>query len=225
MIRLNCIVEGQTEEKFVNQILKPFLAHCNLYVSVRCVETKRTSQRMHRGGMTNYLKAKNDINRWLKEHKDAYLTTMFDYYGLPNDFPCFDDAQKQSDPYKKVEIIQNGMASDIGNPKFIPYIQLHEFEALLFSNTDLIDQCMQPREQQNKIKHLNQIINQYETPEHINSSPTGAPSKRLESIYKSYDKVIYGSLISETIGLDIMRQKCVHFSRWIEGLLALSSQN
>ena len=40
-IRLNFIVEGQTEEAFVKQILSPYLAGFEVWVQARCVLTSR----------------------------------------------------------------------------------------------------------------------------------------------------------------------------------------
>ncbi len=122
MIRLNIIVEGQTEETFVNKILRPHLSVFNVFVSARCVETGRKRGRIFRGGMISYLKAQKDIELWMKEDKgdDARFTTMFDFYRLPNDFPGFEEAKQKSDPYKKIEVIEEKLMADIASPRFIP---------------------------------------------------------------------------------------------------------
>jgi len=98
MSRLNFIVEGQTEETFVRDNLSVHLAQFGVFVSVRCVITKLTRSAIHRGGMTTFGKARGDIERWLKEDKTAHLTTMFDLYGLPKDFPGITSGQRASDP-------------------------------------------------------------------------------------------------------------------------------
>ncbi len=142
MTRVNFVVEGQTEETFVRDVLSPYLSTRGVYPVARSVETGRQGAKIFRGGIVSYSKAKSDIIRWLKQDTDAYVTTMFDYYALPNDFPSFDDAKIASDIYQKAEKIENAMGTDISNIKFIPYIQMHEFEAILFSNINKIDNCM-----------------------------------------------------------------------------------
>jgi hypothetical protein len=118
--RANIIAEGQTEETFIRELLSPHLSERGVYVAVRRVETSRAAGRIRRGGMTRYTKAKRDIQRWLKEDSQAHLTTMFDLYGLPADFPGLGRARKVSDAYEKVSLIEEALAADIGHRRFIP---------------------------------------------------------------------------------------------------------
>ncbi len=166
MARLNIIVEGQTEETFVRDVLRDHLAACQVYVSVRRIETGRDQKRskIHRGGMTSYERAKRDIERWLSEDQTAYLTTMFDLYGLPDDFPNLTEAGRQADPYRKVRLVEEGMAADIQSRRFIAYIQLHEYEGLLFSRVEAIDEVMSIYDR-SRLNDLQNIRNQFDTPE------------------------------------------------------------
>ena len=223
--RLNMIVEGQTEETFVRDLLQETLAHHGVYVQVRCVETRRKHWRAYRGGITTYAKACRDMQRWLLEDKTAYLTTMFDLYKLPTEFPGFDHAMNLNDPYLKVHHLENGLAADIANPRFIPYIQLHEFEGLLFSDVQALDAILTVYHSRSHLTTLQQIRDQFKTPEEIDDGATTAPSKRLQSLYTSYDKVLFGPLIAQRIGLDRLRQECPHFHDWMTQLEALSEKN
>lgn len=92
-VRLNFIVEGQTEETFVNQSLKPHLSHFSISVSARVVTTRKKRGVKYRGGLSTYLKAQRDIILWTKQDKnaDVRFTTMFDLYGLPTDFPGYNE--------------------------------------------------------------------------------------------------------------------------------------
>jgi len=125
MIRLHFIVEGPTEETFVNEILAPELSRLNIFSDARCVQTGRKRGKVHKGGLTNYLKLKNDIQRWLKQdkHLNVRFTTMIDFYALPHDFPGYDESQKQIDSRKRVLVLENHFQADINDPRFIPYIQ------------------------------------------------------------------------------------------------------
>jgi Domain of unknown function (DUF4276) len=113
--RLNCVVEGQTEETFVRDVLAERLALLGVYAVARCVETSRTRLSVSKGGVTTYVRAKGDIERWLKGDRTAYVTTMFDLYGLPDDFPNMTTQLPVNDPHKKADLIEKGMASDINS--------------------------------------------------------------------------------------------------------------
>lgn len=82
MIRIYIVVEGQTEEGFVNEVLSPVLGQFGIFASARLI-----GKPGHKGGVVRYRRAKNDIELLLKQDRGAYCTTMFDYYALPNDFP------------------------------------------------------------------------------------------------------------------------------------------
>lgn len=220
--RLNMIVEGQTEETFVREILREPLAHRGVYVQVRCVETRRKHGRVYRGGLISYAKARGDMRRWLAEDKAAYLTTMFDRYKLPADFPGFEHAQNVSDRYQKVSHLENRLAADIADPRFLPYIQLHEFEGLLFSDVQAIDAILKVQHRRSQLLTLRRIRAQFDTPEAIDDGETTAPSKRLQRLYPSYDKVLFGTRIAQRIGLETLRHECPHFHAWVSTLEALS---
>lgn len=229
-VRVNIIVEGPTEETFVNKILAVDLGLRGISISARSVETKRKKSRfdrsieIKRGGLSKYDKVKRDIQRWLKEDRGAYLTTMFDLYELPPDFPNRQEARRLRDPYKKVMRLEQGLAEDIGDPRFIPYIQLHEFEGLLFSDVEAIDHVLEIYQSDSHLRELKYIRTKFNTPEEIYEGQTTAPSKRLLNLYEGYDKVLFGSLIAGRIGLERMREECPHFNEWVSKMLDLASQ-
>ena len=57
--------------------------------------------------------------------------------------------------------------------------------------------------------------NAFPTPEHINDNPKSAPSKRIRNCCDGYDKPLHGSLLAINIGLDSIRQQCLHFNQWL----------
>lgn len=225
MVRLNIIVEGQTEETFVNKMLGPHLGAFNIFVSARCVETGRKRGRIFRGGMISYLKAQKDIKLWMKEDKggDARFTTMFDLYRLPSDFPGFEEAKQKSDPYNKIEVIEEKLGADIASRRFFPYLQLHEYEALLFSYLDKFHYYYIDHHRQ--INKLKQDVSGVTNPELINENPESVPSKRIIKYLPSYDgeKPSAGPIIAEHIGLQTIRSKCQHFNAWVSLLESLNS--
>jgi hypothetical protein len=140
MIRLHAVVEGQTEETFVNTILAPEFGSRNVFMDTHCITTGREEGRTYRGGLNKYRHLKRDLARWMKQDQqpDAWFTTMIDLYALPDDFPGFENCATRGNATDRVECLEERLAQDIAHLRFIPYIQLHEFEALLFSDVSQI---------------------------------------------------------------------------------------
>ena len=224
MKRLHITAEGQTEESFVNKTLKLHLAQFEVYADVRCVLTGKKCGKTYRGGMTTYEKAKKDISRWLREetgNSDVAFTTMFDYYALPEDFPGYEEACKIQDPYKKVATIEEAFATDIADVRFIPYIQLHEFETLLFVEPEKLG--IEYIDETKKIAKLRAIADEFGNPELINQGTETAPSKRIIKVFADYEnnKPTIGSMIAHEIGIDVLRGACRHFDEWLTKLESL----
>jgi len=225
-VRLNFIVEGQTEETFVNQTLKPHLSRFSVGVSARVVTTSKDRGVKYRGGLSTYAKAKRDITFWTKQDKnaDVRFTTMFDLYGLPTDFPEY-AAAVQNDLFQRVEALEGALAREISDTRFIPYIQLHEFEALILSDprqlTSQFDNC------DGGIAKLETMVSQFPSPEHVNDSVDTAPSKRIIREIPEYEgrKASAGPIVTERIGLSRLRSKCLHFAAWLNKLESLGPGN
>ncbi|WP_263977123.1 DUF4276 family protein [Amazonocrinis nigriterrae] len=136
MIRVNVFVEGQTEETFVRELLYNYFLEKNIYLNLILVKTSSTGK----GGVMIYAKIKLQLNRKCLEDKTAIVTTMFDMYALPNDFPGCDSIPKTSDPFKKAEYLEQEMGKDIAHNNFIPNLLVHEFEGLLYSQPQVFAQ-------------------------------------------------------------------------------------
>lgn len=225
MIRLHAIVEGPTEKAFVDRVLGPFLASYDVFADARCVLTGRDSRtgRPFRGGMTNYLKIKTDIETWMKEDRsaDCRFTTMFDLYGLPTDFPGYDLAVGRT-PYAKIEFLEVAFGRDFqeeGRNRFLPYLQLHEFEALVLAEPEALAQ--EYLEYRKPIKNIVAMVGD-QNPELIDDGYETAPSRRILKEIPAYDKVTSGVQIVSAIGLEKLRRRCLHFSQWISRLEGLN---
>lgn len=217
MIRLHIVVEGQTEEAFVNQVLANHFGNINISVDARPVETSRKRSYIFRGGIRGYKQVKKDLKLWMKEDQnpDAFFSTMIDLYALPEDFPGYKDARRASHPYERIQKLQEAFREDISHPRFIPYIQLHEFEAVLLCDPSKFDWVF--IDHQNAISRLIQLTSSVDSPELINDNPDTAPSKRIISIIPEYEgrKPFAGPIIAEKIGIEAIRSKCPHFNSWI----------
>lgn len=215
MKRVLILVEGQTEEKFVNEVLAPHLADFDKWPEATCICTKRVQRRRaYRGGIGSYSQVKRDIQRLLQSNP-AQVTTLIDYYGLPSDFPGYEAAQSKMTSVKRVQCIEEAFAADIDDTRFIPNLAVHEFEAFLFSKPEtiadvLIDASLGPK--------LIKIAEEFLSPEDIDDSPETAPSKRIEALYPGYEKPLHGPIIAQKIGLNAIRERCAHFNQWLRRL-------
>ena len=217
-IRLHITAEGQTEERFARRVLQPHLALKNIFVDARSVLTSKDKKAGHtyRGGLISYEKAKKDIMDWIKQdnNPECRFSTMFDLYALPDDFPGVHDAARINDAYERVTLLEQSLAQDINHQGFIPYIQLFEFEALLFSDLDKFS--LEYLEHEKAIEQLRQILQSFQNnPEMIDDGPNTAPSKRILKSIPEYSKAGSGVIIAEMIGIDQMRSMCRHFNDWI----------
>ena len=135
MKRIIIICEGETEQAFCKTTLAPYLIANGVSMDAPLIKSSR-------GGIVKWSKLKDQIGRHLKEDTTAIVTTLIDYYGLYSkyEFPNWDRAEAEPDKCNRMNIIEAGMKSQIDssmNHRFIPYIQLHEFEGLLFNEESI----------------------------------------------------------------------------------------
>ena len=221
MIRVHVICEGQTEEMFVNELLVPtFLAKDLLLVPALI------GRPGHKGGNFKFDRLQTDVKNRLLGERTAYCTTFFDYYGLPQSFPGKDIHNSQVDIVAKATRVQDAMTAkltrligDDAMRRFIPFVQMYEFEALLFSDPIAFARGIS---NEHLSQNLTDIAEQFDSPEHINNSPQTAPSKRIESLIRGYEKPLMGTLGALEVGLDSMRQKCELFDNWLKQLESLT---
>jgi len=228
MKQLYVLAEGQAEEGFINRILLPHLLHFSLYVQPIVLTTRRDrlAGRVYRGGVRLYTQIETDIRNLMHRCSigQVWLTTMLDLYALPDDFPGRANLTTP-DPYLRVKTLEQELSNAWGNhPCLLPYIQLHEFEALLLSDVDKFDWEFIEDKDAEGITKLKQIVANFASPEEINEGESTAPSKRIIECLPRYAKrkASSGPPIAEKIGLETMRHKCPHFNAWIERLEELT---
>jgi hypothetical protein len=221
LIRLHAVVEGQTEETFFRDTLAPVLAEHEIYADVNRITTGRKRTITFRGGLLAYEHLRRDLTLWMKQDRkpDSWFTTMVDLYRLPADFPGIGKAAAISDPIERVRFLENELQADLEHRQFMPYIQLHEFEALLFSDPSAFSIAF-PNDTA-AIAKLNEIRGAAPSPEHIDDGEDTSPSKRICRLLPGFVKPASGPIIAKEIGLHRIRSDCRHFNAWIEKLLTL----
>lgn len=225
MARLLIHVEGETEETFVREILAPHLRGFGYTtVSARLLGNARIRDR--RGGIRGWDAVRNDILDHLREDPRCLTTTMVDYYALPQTGAKAWPGRQQAGrlPFAvKAQTVQHAIQADIVSAmgskfdprRFVPYVVMHEFEGLLFSDCERFGHGIG---RPDLISELRAIRSAFDTPEEINDSPTTAPSKRLIDLVPDYEKPLLGTLAVLEIGLDAIRTECPGFRQWIEHL-------
>ena len=224
--RLLVHVEGRTEESFVRNVVRPELID-NGYHSVQARLIGDARQRYRRGGAVSWTTARKNIIRHLKADRKAISTTMVDYYGLPQFGARAWPGRAQSDTLPHSEKastietcmeneIQESMGESFNKGRFIPFVMMHEFEALLFSHCGRFSRAIEMPQLK---EGFQRIANMFASPEEIDDSSTTAPSKRIMKLFPRYRKVLFGTLGALEIGLETMLDACPHFSEWWQRLL------
>ena len=216
MTRINTVVEGQAEETCIQEALARHLADFGVAMTPRRVEFGRKKGRIYRGGLLDYAKLRKDVINWLNQDTTARVTTMIDLYALPPNFPGRDEGAKLRDPRERVIFLEEAFARDVDCGRLIPHIQLHEFEAILF--TDIARLADYYPAYANPIQKLVNEASTYANPELIDEGNTTAPSKRILREVPVYEKVVAGSLLAIELGLPLIRAKCPHFNAWTSSM-------
>ena len=215
MKRVLILVEGQTEERFIKDVLAPSFVDRQVFLFPTLLVTKKVKDGTNfKGGVTSYAKFKADVRRLLQD-SGSLVTTLLDYYGLPEDFPGMSTRPKGA-PLARVRHVEESIREELGSPKnFIPFLALHEFEAWLFVSADELPRALTQAAGRDAFAAIRAS---FESPEDIDEGITTAPSKRIQTIFPTYRKRVHGPLTLQRIGLKPIREECPHFDGWVRGL-------
>ncbi|MBN2663230.1 MAG: DUF4276 family protein [Bacteroidales bacterium] len=215
MKRIIFICEGPTEQTFCKNNLQNVFLQKNIYIQTPLIKHSK-------GGIVRWQILKQQIETHLKSDKSAFVTTFIDYYGVYSkyNFPNWENSEKIQDKNSRMEMIEKGMAENISEElryRFIPYLQLHEFEGLLFNDINIFYNQIPTNDIVNK-EELERTFADYSNPEMINNNKKTSPSHRLSRIIKGYNKIVYGDILAEAIGIENIRAKSPRFNNWIRKL-------
>ena len=211
MKRVIFIVEGDTEISFIQKCIMPYLYQKGFTNPMNAQKIITNRKKNKKGGNVAFEYLKNDIER-VAATRNVLITTFLDFFRLPTDFPGYTTDSLKIEQIE--EAIRENISSIVDRANFLPYIQRHEIEALMYTNMDGFNYVVDKEESLNKLK---EIINQYANPEDINSGSETAPSKRLMKIFP-YQKTTDGEIILEALPIDDIRSKCPRFNEWLENL-------
>jgi hypothetical protein len=217
--------EGSTEQGFANQVLsKHLFPGCEGCVHTIKIAASKRHGIVHRGGVAKYAALRRDIQNTLKSRRDGniFFTSLIDLYGLPSDFPGKAmNVYESKKPAAYVLALEAAFGDDIEDARFVPYLQLHEYETMLFSDATAFriafDDC------DVAVQSLAALAASVPSIEHINDGFETAPSKRIIGVLPAYEgrKSSAGPDIAEYIGVTAIRAKCPHFDEWLKKLETL----
>ena len=216
MKRLIIVCEGPTENQFCLDVLAPEFLKIGIYVEAPLVKKSN-------GGIVPWSSIKRQIEMHLRE-SNSYVSLLIDYYGIRDSygFPGWQESKNIATLSERWRFLCESMKANIVSElssRFIPYMQIHEFESLLFSDISVFKDNFDDKELNFSI--LEHAIKEFPNPEDINSRPTLAPSKRLMDAIPGYDKIVYGNCLAAEIGLEKIMQKCPLFKQWISSLISI----
>ncbi len=211
MKRLIIVCEGETEQAFCNDVLRSHFLSRDILIEAPTIKHSN-------GGIVAWDTLKKQIIKHLNEG-DCIVSMLVDYYRIRDSyhFPGWMEAKEKSNLYDRMHYLFEQMSLDMDEklrPRFIPYIQLHEFEGLLFSDISVFQNNF--TKEQLDYRQLENAVNEFNSPEEINNGPATAPSERLKKAVVGYDKVTDGAFLAMEMGLEIIRKKCSLFNNWIE---------
>ena len=191
--KVGIVCEGPTEVNFIKH-----LSNTYFYPSF-CIQL-----------FPSNLEGRVSIERVVKEAKNLknyrVVSTFVDYYGL----------KKQCNRAPKE--IEDEIKSKVGSESFIPYLQVHETEALWFSDIEILASILHATPKQ-KAVFQKAFDDARGAPEEINNSYETAPSKRLEGTVP-YKKTTHGTQLAKAIPLDAIKDKCPRFKAWLDAIVA-----
>lgn len=217
MTNVYIICEGPTEVRFIKNLLAPSLGNRSIFLHPVTIGSQRS-----KGGNVTFDRLSNNVRRQLYNNRQSYCSTLVDYYGLDSRFPGLESAVTKSNLSGKAQAVVNGLVTALSQSidpdplrRFIPYIQMHEFEALMFSDPSTFADAIGRPDLRTEFAT---ICRQFETPEHIDNSPDTAPSKRILALCPEYEKPLMGERAARAISLKKIRQECPLFDDWLSKL-------
>ncbi len=219
MADLYIVNEGDGEKGFLRECVAPYLGslHINMFAP-------RVGKPGHKGGVRPWPAVRKEICNFLKLNRDdrpVYVSMMFDYVRMPTAWPGRADAPSKALAQRPLHVeqeisrdIEVHMGEHFIPDRFIPYVQMHELEALVLAEPDNL--AAEFLGQNRAVQQLKDSIKGM-APEEINDGPDTSPGKRIIAWIPEYGKRKAQSAVNVLYltGLGILRERCPHFDEWL----------
>lgn len=217
------LVEGPTEQRFVKELLAPYMFDRSVFLLPIILDKPG-----EKGGDVKFSRAKNDIEKHLKQRRNTWVTLMVDYYGIKSDWPGYHESKRERLHSRKAKVMNGATVRAVVDlfpdhspeKRFLPYVSMHEIEALYFSEPSLLAGKLGVKQ-----KEIDKILTECGEPEKINDNSQTAPSKRLEALSPRFKKTSTGLAIARSVGIERMRAACPIFNGWLISLENLKAQD
>ena len=228
-LTVEVVVEGPTENLFIKNVLAPYWALRGIFISSPKIRTRidERSGKVFTGGDIRFPRVAKQVGNFLKQRQNIIVASFVDYYGI-KDWPSLETINQNHSPrdiarilnQAALEYIQQNYPETCPQNRYFPYIAVHEFEALLFSNASIMSKHLHIPS-----KKIEDVIQECGNPESINNGSETAPSKRLDKWTNGqYGKTTTGISIAEEIGIESMRQQCPLFDEWLTSIEQLQEE-
>jgi hypothetical protein len=209
--RLYVVSEGLTETSFVRDVLTPHLE--------RQWPERLAVHAPNLRGHCSYAEVKKLIRAlFANPGGEVLVTTMLDVFNLAADFPGRSACDGYDDPWKRVEEQERFFSEDVQDRRLIPYLQLHEFEALILTDARCLAKYY-PNRRSDLIKLAKSVKKKFKSPEEVNRRTP--PSWRIRTVVPEYQKPLFGISAFTDLGMEKVRAACKHFDSWLKKLEGL----
>jgi hypothetical protein len=213
--KLHILCEGQTEWTIARDVLEPHFTSNDTYVVSTMLTSGRAPEgKCFKGGVSKWSRVQAEIHKLLKDSSLTVLTTLLDFYAIPQDTPGLADLPSGSHR-ARVEHVERALAASVAHPRFLPYLVLHEVEAWVLACPDELGIVTNDARVAGQVRAL---VERAGGPESVNDGRSTASSKRLKHIYPSYGKIAHGPQAVELAGLDHVRRQCPHADAWFRAV-------
>lgn len=215
--RLVVYAEGQTEELFVNRILRNHLAIHGVTVERPVLAATSREATGQRGGFVNWNAIEFDLQRIFADDTDPHLriTTLLDAYAMPTTMPGYEPSVGNHRSPESIDRIEAVWRRHFNERRFVPYLQRHEFEALVLADSDALKTVFPAYSAQ--IDALAQSIAGFASAEDINDGLNTHPSARLTTAIRGYDmrKPDHALFVLQQADMPKIRLACPRFNAWL----------
>lgn len=213
------LCEGQSEQLFVQQVLAPHFEHLLSLVPILVRTSRAGAQTVERGGYVTWARLRQQLLNLLADRSAVQVSMLIDLYRLPKDAPS-PAGPVGVGPIARASAIEAALAKDINHPGFLPYVQVHELEALVLVEPQrLVQHGADPVAMQ----ALTREIDRFASPEHVDEGPLTSPSRRIAKAFPRYSKTLHAPQVLRDIGVQALRDHCSHFNEWVTCLDAIAA--
>jgi len=216
------LVEGQTEARFVREVLQGYVSASrpteSVWLSPTVVVTSTTPEgRRYKGGGGTWRHYARDLSTLLGQTHWHRVALLVDYYAYPSDAPGADVSAQ--DCRRRHASILAALEATYDDPRFIPGVMLHEFETWVIAAAVDRPAVLGDADVARRLRAVAaEVGNDVEL---VDDGPATAPSKRVAECWTGYSKPLDGINAVQEAGLEHIRSRCPALRTWLDRLTSV----